>query len=810
MLWCVILTAVLLASAVFAAPVLQLGLIVDEDVSPHQAAIRDWAQQHYSVTLIRPDGAGNFLDEAGKAVALGDFSCLWYHCVMGHPRELSPWYCKLTTEGSLRAMADYLACGGGLYVTGSGARYLTRLGAEPYFASMDYVKGGNNSDCGYEALDPEHPIFAGLDNTFIVQHMRRDENGACGFWKPERLQSPLAYSYLCTQEQQERFLAGTPLARWAGLEQDRFIIVEHQVGAGKVITNGPYFYYFDDPEDPHRENLERLTHNIVQYIGHDGPVPVQPDAPAAKTLMRRSGVYWGLDLTDEDYAAIDIMDYYFDIYLMQPPKGYGTRPWPPSIHLERTIGVEGERGKGFIAGDIRYNPVVSMYAYAQCKSLFPNNSNCKVLEAWCNDYLLTADPGVLESLRNCVEFVLWAQYDENGYNAFLDETGQMEFEDRKGDPAWAYGWPYMNFAWPDGFGYHWKAFESFHHTTPAFPLVKAYEIAGDERCLQAAKNWLEHQLPRYGPNDGVYEVQWQGKQAYWTGYNPMPPVGTDNDGVDNIQTLLAEPLAAVGYHTKDAWMLERARGLLWYVCRELATDGEWYYMSINSTKYGLMHRSHMSAVVAPGLNAIAYLEAAGMDCSDIKHYFLRGTVLYRSWAAPSKWDFTHCLAKLLPEKPLPRDASANGREVQFVDFIKVYHAELREVALKDTIPAGFVVPDRLELLIESPHGNRTLTVTPDELAAGILIAEDCRPGDAFAVCYTLQVQDITKVTETPTPQLVMRGIQAMLGPDAWIETTVDAVYVGDLLKPQPINVSNFRDRSLYAGPLPRIPMVQAK
>ena len=803
MVWWVGLMTVLLCSAAFAAPAVQLGLIVDGDLSPHQAAIRDWAEQHYSVTLICPDGEGGFFDKDGKAVALGDFSCLWYHCVMGHPRELSPWYCKLTTEGSLRAMADYLACGGGLYVTGSGARYLTRLGVEPYFAGMNYVAGGNNTDCGYEALDPKHPIFAGLGKTFMVQHMRKDENGACGFWKPEKLQSPLAYSYLCTQEQQERFLSGRPLARWAGLEEERFIIVEHQVGAGKVVTNGPYFYYFDDSDDPHRENLERLTDNILQYISHDGPVPVQRDTLAAKTLMRRSGVYWGLDLTDGDYAAIDIMDYYFDIHLLAPPNGYGTRPWRPSERLAKTIGVKAERGKGFIAGDIRYSPVVSMYAYPQCPSLFPCNSNCKVLEAWCKDYLLSGDAEALEGLRNCVEFVLWAQYDENGYNAFLDETGQMEFDGQQGDAAWAYGWPYMNFDWPDGFGYTWQAFESFHHTTPAFPLVKAYEITGDQRCLEAARNWLEHQLPRYGPNDGVYEVEWRGQKAYWTGYNPMPPVGTDNDGVDNIQTLLAEPLAAVGYHTKDAWMLERARGLLWYVCRELDVDGEWYYMSIDSAKYGLMHRSHMLAVVGPGLNAIAYLEAAGVDCSEIKAYFLRGTLLYHSWAAPSKWNFTYCLAKLLPEKPLPNDASSNGREVQFLDFVKVYHAELREVALKDTIPAGFAAPQRLRLAIDGPRGSRTQSVTPAELAEGVLLADDCRPGDAFEVRYTLKVQDITKVTAATKPQVILRGIEAMRGPEAWIEKTGEAGFVGEILKSNPINAHNFRDRGLYAGPLPR-------
>ena len=134
------------------------------------------------------------------------------------------------------------------------------------------------------------------------------------------------------------------------------------------------------------------------------------------------------------------------------------------------------------------------------------------------------------------------------------------------------------------------------------PIRQDREITGDERCLEAARLWLEHQLPRYGPNDGVYEVEWNGQKAYWTGYNPMPPAGSDMDAVDNIQTLLAEPLAAVGYHTQDEWMLERARGLLWYVCRELAADGEGFLFSrpLIVVEIGVGGRGHDNVVSGAG------------------------------------------------------------------------------------------------------------------------------------------------------------------------------------------------------------------
>jgi hypothetical protein len=302
----------------------------------------------------------------------------------------------------------------------------------------------------------------------------------------------------------------------------------------------------------------------------------------------------------------------------------------------------------------------------------------------------------------------------------------------------------------------------------------------------------------------VYEVDWNGRKAYWTGYNPMPPEGAGMDAVDNIQTLLAEPLAAVGYHTQDEWMLERARGLLWYVCREIAADGEWYYMSIDSTRYGLMHRSHQVAVVRPGLNAVAYLEAAGIDCTDIKYWFLRGALLYRSWAAPSQWGFPHCLVKLLPANPLPKDDTANGRDVEFLIYFKAHHADLRRVVLKDAIPEGFRVPEQLPLTIEGPQGATEKTVSPNELAAGVLLTDDCRPGNAFSIRYTLQVEDTTKVTKPTTPSVVLGGIETMRGPDAWVETTSEAIHVGDFFRSAPLNAETYMDRRLYGGPLPEL------
>lgn len=77
---------------------------------------------------------------------------------------------------------------------------------------MAWVAEGNDVDCGYEAFQPEHPIFAGLGDAFWVEHMDREEGGACSFWTRELQQTPLGWARLCSDEQQERRVAGVPLA----------------------------------------------------------------------------------------------------------------------------------------------------------------------------------------------------------------------------------------------------------------------------------------------------------------------------------------------------------------------------------------------------------------------------------------------------------------------------------------------------------------------------------------------------------------------------------------------------------------------
>jgi len=785
-----------------------LGFLMEGEPTGEVEAALAWARERYNVVVLNPGADGRFLDESGKPRPLSEFSVLWWHCQMRSVREMAPWYSHFTKEPTLRAMTDYLVRGGGLYLSGSGARYLTYLGLEPYYPTMGATSEGPGRDCGYEILARDHPIFRGLPDPLIVKHMSREESGTCGYFVDAIQENPLAYAYLIgyRRGRTKRRYSVTPLARWAGLDEDRIILAETpRELPGKVIVNGPYFYLFHDKSDPHYGNLSRLTENILRYLRRSGPMETAPDPELAETIAWRRGTAWRVrKYVDEN---MDPLEFFFDFSTLTDRRiglsGYGTSPWPPTERLEKTIGVSAERGRAYIAGDIKYNPVVSMYAYPQCPSLFPVCSNAGILHWRCYDArLYPDDEAVARDLRDSIEFVLWAQYDADGVSPFLRETGQMEFPNGKGDPRWAYGWPYMNFDWDDRLGYHWKAFEPFHHTTPAYALVQAYEITGDRRCLEAARNFLLHHCPNYGPDNGFHTIEWRGKKAYWMGYHPMVKDLPSTDAVDNVQTLLAEVYAAVGYHTKDAEMLERARGLLRYVCRELATDGEWYYYGIDSPLYGRNCRSHFSAVLGMGMDALAYLAAAGVDVSDIVPWFRLGALHLNAFGAPSLWGFSHASAKLIAQPVLDRLSAAEGQEVEFVHWVRVYDVQARRVLLKDTLPEGFEVPGRIELTIEDRKGARRVSVAPDQLREGVELSNDCRAGEHLVARYSLRVADITKVKENPPGSVVIEGIERMRGPGATVVSEKATKYVQGFFRLHRVHGGNFRDAGVrYAPPL---------
>jgi len=284
----------------------------------------------------------------------------------------------------------------------------------------------------------------------------------------------------------------------------------------------------------------------------------------------------------------------------------------------------------------------------------------------------------------------------------------------------------------------------------------------------------------------------------------MVPDLPSTDAVDNIQTLLAEVYAAVGFHTGDPDMLERARGLLWFVCRELAADGEWYYYGIGSQRHGQCNRSHLTTVLDMGMNTLAYLRAADVDVSDILPWFRLGLLHLNTSAAPGQGGFTHASAKLIDAPCLERPPAA-GHEVTFTHWIRVHDAQARRVVLKDRLPDGFEQPAQMDLTLESRRGIRELSVTPADLVSGIELSPDCRVDEDLLARYTLRVADGGEVKQNPAGTIVIHGVERMRGPDAWVSHESATGFVQDYFKPSSVHGGNLRNRDVSFTPPIRLP-----
>ena len=169
-----------------------LAFLAEGEPDAEASAALAWARERHDVVVVRPTGGGEFVDGELRPRPLGEFAALWWRCQMRSMHEMGPWHSDFTKEPTLRAVTDYLASGGGLYLSGSGARYLNYLGLEPYYVNMDWCSAANHVDCGYEVITKDHPVFRGLPDPLTIERMARDESGTHGFSVGARQNHPLA------------------------------------------------------------------------------------------------------------------------------------------------------------------------------------------------------------------------------------------------------------------------------------------------------------------------------------------------------------------------------------------------------------------------------------------------------------------------------------------------------------------------------------------------------------------------------------------------------------------------------------------
>ncbi|MBL6949648.1 MAG: hypothetical protein ISR57_03290 [Bacteroidales bacterium] len=198
---------------------------------------------------------------------LQEAAVVWFH----RPDTLG-----FTAEESdskvITLLKTYLERSGNLLLTLDGFQYLTLLGLEPTPPSTKFkasIDKGYGRKLGFHAFR-EHPVFEGL-------------HGGAYIYKPEKDLTVRIHGFFGdTIPAKGKVVA----IDWDYIffRENSKLVVEYDVGAGKVLAVGGYTYY-SRPNEQHL-HLERFTQNIFDYL-----IDKQDIDP---------GFYW-------DYAAAEIL-----------------------------------------------------------------------------------------------------------------------------------------------------------------------------------------------------------------------------------------------------------------------------------------------------------------------------------------------------------------------------------------------------------------------------------------------------------------------------------------------------------------------
>ncbi len=247
-------------------------------MGPESRAAWALARELASATLVLPTAEGAFADENGEAVSLDRFTVVWHH--QGDRAEQTTAVYDLR---AIQALRGYVASGHGLYLSGAALAMVNPMGIETAPARL----GGGGEGEYLAGLIPTvsgHPVFERLERQGVDLPASVGGN--------ERVSSvPIneaGYPAYSDFHGSKGPVGGMLLARGsAGAENP---LVEYAVGKGRVIAMGWRLPRYAHAENAHRGNLERLTGNILTYLGDAGRWQEVVIGPAQATPVAEPGV----------------------------------------------------------------------------------------------------------------------------------------------------------------------------------------------------------------------------------------------------------------------------------------------------------------------------------------------------------------------------------------------------------------------------------------------------------------------------------------------------------------------------------------
>jgi len=239
---CLSVVVILAACSISASAATAVGFLTNGSPAAKSGsetnASRNLAITKYSAKVIGVVGDGKFADIEGKTVSLASFNVLWYH-QGDSPAQTGPIYGKKT----LAALRAWVTGGKGLYLSGAALGMVKTLGVETAQPRIGRA-GKDSSSAGLTPASRKHPIFAGFKGRSIML----TNSGHPAYADFHASGGPVK---------------GMLLVR-GGAEKP---MVEYQLGSGRIVAMGWRLPHYSNAKNPHRANLEKLTANIVAYLG---------------------------------------------------------------------------------------------------------------------------------------------------------------------------------------------------------------------------------------------------------------------------------------------------------------------------------------------------------------------------------------------------------------------------------------------------------------------------------------------------------------------------------------------------------------
>ncbi len=227
-----------------------------EDMGPHNRGAWLVASKLGEASLLLRQKKGHFADTSGRTRHLSDFDVVWYH--QGDAIRRTAMY----RGPSLTALRAFAAKGGGVLLSGGALAIVDRLGLEPDIRAQRHNLGNYWDPAGMVPVETTHPAFSGLvADDGIVWLSRRGCRAVADFYWGGPAEGMV--------------LAGTP----SGPENP---LVEYALGKGRLILFGWRWPDYADVENPHRDNLLRLTRNLLTYLAEAKawrPVVIRSEYP---------------------------------------------------------------------------------------------------------------------------------------------------------------------------------------------------------------------------------------------------------------------------------------------------------------------------------------------------------------------------------------------------------------------------------------------------------------------------------------------------------------------------------------------------